>query len=229
MCPRTMGGMTSFAEIIDRTTADELRARGSWKWAKGGPGVIGAFVAEMDFGVAPPVEAALLDVIERRDFGLPQPARVGRDGGRVRALAAGPLRLGGGPGTRPPAARRDHRPRRGDQRVLPPRQPGDPADPRLHAVPHLAGHPGPGDHPGPDGGRRRALRPGPRRHRRGVQAGRPPARAVQSEQPGRPGVRRGGARRRRRRGRGQRRPGVRRRDPRAAAVPRRQAHPLRRR
>jgi cystathionine beta-lyase len=61
--------MASFAEIIDRTTADELRTRGSWKWAKGGPGVIGAFVAEMDFGVAPPVEAALLDVIERRDLG----------------------------------------------------------------------------------------------------------------------------------------------------------------
>jgi len=61
--------MTSFAELTDRTTADELRARGSWKWAKGGPGVIGAFVAEMDFGVAPPVEAALLDVIGRRDLG----------------------------------------------------------------------------------------------------------------------------------------------------------------
>ncbi|HTR95943.1 MAG TPA: hypothetical protein VMI73_29775, partial [Trebonia sp.] len=61
--------MTSFAEIIDRTTADELRARGSWKWTKGGPGVIGAFVAEMDFGVAPSVEAALLGVIERRDLG----------------------------------------------------------------------------------------------------------------------------------------------------------------
>ncbi|TVZ03028.1 aminotransferase class I/II-fold pyridoxal phosphate-dependent enzyme [Trebonia kvetii] len=61
--------MTSFAEIIDRTTADELRARGSWKWAKGGPGVIGAFVAEMDFGVARPVEEALLGVIERRELG----------------------------------------------------------------------------------------------------------------------------------------------------------------
>jgi len=61
--------MTSFAEIIDRTTADELSARGSWKWTKGGPGVIGAFVAEMDFGVAPPVEAALLDAIGRRDLG----------------------------------------------------------------------------------------------------------------------------------------------------------------
>jgi cystathionine beta-lyase len=61
--------MTSFAEIVDRTTEDELRARGSQKWAKGGPGVIGAFVAEMDFGVAPPIEAALLDVIKRADFG----------------------------------------------------------------------------------------------------------------------------------------------------------------
>ncbi len=31
--------------------------------------MIGAFVAEMDFGVAPPIEAALLDVIKRADFG----------------------------------------------------------------------------------------------------------------------------------------------------------------
>jgi cystathionine beta-lyase len=61
--------MTSFAEIVDQTTEDELRARGSQKWVKGGPGVIGAFVAEMDFGVAPPIEAALLDVIKRADFG----------------------------------------------------------------------------------------------------------------------------------------------------------------
>jgi cystathionine beta-lyase len=65
--------MTSFAEIADRTTEDELRARGSWKWAKGGPGVIGAFVAEMDFGVAPPIEAALLDAIRRADFGYLTP------------------------------------------------------------------------------------------------------------------------------------------------------------
>lgn len=59
----------TFAEIADRTTEDELRARGSVKWTRGGPGVIGAFVAEMDFGVAPPIEAALLDVIKRADFG----------------------------------------------------------------------------------------------------------------------------------------------------------------
>jgi cystathionine beta-lyase len=68
--------MTSFAEIADRTTEDELRARGSQKWSKGGPGVIGAFVAEMDFGVAPPVEAALLDVIKRADLGYLSPRAV---------------------------------------------------------------------------------------------------------------------------------------------------------
>ncbi len=42
-------------EILD---ADELRRRGSAKWTAF-PGAIGAFVAEMDFGVAPPVAEAL--------------------------------------------------------------------------------------------------------------------------------------------------------------------------
>jgi len=61
--------MASFAEITDRTTAEELRRRGSLKWTRGGPGVLGAFVAEMDFGAAPAVRAALRDVIERADVG----------------------------------------------------------------------------------------------------------------------------------------------------------------
>jgi cysteine-S-conjugate beta-lyase len=61
--------MPTFAEIADQITIDELRARGSVKWTKGGPGVIGAFVAEMDFGAAPPIDAALQDVIRRADFG----------------------------------------------------------------------------------------------------------------------------------------------------------------
>jgi cysteine-S-conjugate beta-lyase len=61
--------MPSFAAIADQITVEQLRARGSVKWTRGGPGVIGAFVAEMDFGVAPPIEAALLDVISRADFG----------------------------------------------------------------------------------------------------------------------------------------------------------------
>jgi cysteine-S-conjugate beta-lyase len=61
--------MPSFAETVDQITADELRARGSVKWSTGGPDTIGAFIAEMDFGAAPPIKAALIDVVERADFG----------------------------------------------------------------------------------------------------------------------------------------------------------------
>jgi cystathionine beta-lyase len=61
--------MPSFAEIADQITIDELRARGSVKWSRGGPDAIGAFIAEMDFGAAPPIKAALIDAIERADFG----------------------------------------------------------------------------------------------------------------------------------------------------------------
>ena len=61
--------MPTFTEMADQTTMDELRRRGSVKWTRGGPDVIGAFVAEMDFGAAPAIEAALRDVIARSDFG----------------------------------------------------------------------------------------------------------------------------------------------------------------
>ncbi len=61
--------MPTFAEIVDRITIDELRRRGSVKWTRGGPDVIGAFVAEMDFGAAPAVGEALRDVMTRADFG----------------------------------------------------------------------------------------------------------------------------------------------------------------
>jgi len=61
--------MASFAEITDQVTAEELRRRGSLKWTRGAPGVLGTFVAEMDFGTAPAVREALRDVVERADFG----------------------------------------------------------------------------------------------------------------------------------------------------------------
>jgi cysteine-S-conjugate beta-lyase len=61
--------MPTFAETADRITIDELYRRGSVKWTRGGPGAIGAFVAEMDFGAAPAITEALRDVIERADFG----------------------------------------------------------------------------------------------------------------------------------------------------------------
>ncbi len=39
------------------------------KWSLYGPDVLAAWVAEMDFDVAPPVRAALADAVEREDFG----------------------------------------------------------------------------------------------------------------------------------------------------------------
>lgn len=49
----------SFRATIDAITADMLRAKGSWKWTAPGPGGFGAAVAEMDFGAAEPILAAL--------------------------------------------------------------------------------------------------------------------------------------------------------------------------
>ena len=49
----------SFRTAIDATTAEALRSRGSYKWTAPGPGGFGAAVAEMDFGAAEPILAAL--------------------------------------------------------------------------------------------------------------------------------------------------------------------------
>lgn len=59
----------TLANTIDATTAQELRARGSVKWTTPEEGEIGAFVAEMDFGAAPPIVAAMQDQIARYNFG----------------------------------------------------------------------------------------------------------------------------------------------------------------
>ncbi|HEV3382607.1 MAG TPA: aminotransferase class I/II-fold pyridoxal phosphate-dependent enzyme [Trebonia sp.] len=61
--------MPTFTETADRITIDELRRHGSVKWTKGGPDVIGAFIAEMDFGAAPAIETALREAVARAEFG----------------------------------------------------------------------------------------------------------------------------------------------------------------
>ena len=66
--------MTGLATALDSITADELRRRGSLKWTSAGPGVLGAFVAEMDFGTAPAVGTALQAAIGRCEFGYLTPA-----------------------------------------------------------------------------------------------------------------------------------------------------------
>jgi cysteine-S-conjugate beta-lyase len=63
----------SFRTAIDATTAEMLRARGSWKWTAPGPGGFGAAVAEMDFGAAEPILAALDRLTADAAFGYLPP------------------------------------------------------------------------------------------------------------------------------------------------------------
>ncbi|MDR7382492.1 cystathionine beta-lyase [Promicromonospora iranensis] len=56
------------AHAFDSLTADRLRENGSHKWTAF-PGKIGAWVAEMDFPVAPPIAAALHDAVDRSMLG----------------------------------------------------------------------------------------------------------------------------------------------------------------
>src|SRR3954451_13422203 len=66
---------------FDALTEDALRSAGSLKWTRYGD-AIGAFVAEMDFGTAPAVTAALHRAVDEGRFGyLPAAA--------VRAMAQG--------------------------------------------------------------------------------------------------------------------------------------------
>ncbi len=48
---------------------ERLRRRRTVKWTLYGPDVLAAWVAEMDFDVAPAVRAAILDAVDREDFG----------------------------------------------------------------------------------------------------------------------------------------------------------------
>ncbi|GGM70653.1 aminotransferase [Thermopolyspora flexuosa] len=58
---------------FDAITIEELRARGGIKWSRY-PGKIGAFIAEMDFDVAPPITRALHEGVDEGAFGyLPPP------------------------------------------------------------------------------------------------------------------------------------------------------------
>jgi cystathionine beta-lyase len=53
---------------FDAITLDQLRAGGGLKW-RAFPDCIGAFVAEMDFGIATPIRDALRDAVDRSQVG----------------------------------------------------------------------------------------------------------------------------------------------------------------
>lgn len=48
-----------------------LRAQRNAKWGKYGPDVLPAFVAEMDFAVAEPIQRAIRRIVDGRDYGYP--------------------------------------------------------------------------------------------------------------------------------------------------------------
>lgn len=54
--------------LFDHITLEQLRADGGLKW-RAFPDCIGAFVAEMDFGLAPPIRDALRSAVERGQLG----------------------------------------------------------------------------------------------------------------------------------------------------------------
>jgi cysteine-S-conjugate beta-lyase len=63
----------SLRDVIDSTTVTTLRARGSFKWTAPGPDGLGAAVAEMDFGAAPPILDALAGLSAAANFGYLPP------------------------------------------------------------------------------------------------------------------------------------------------------------
>jgi cystathionine beta-lyase len=54
---------------FDDVDLERLRRRRTVKWTLHGPDVLAAWVAEMDFDVAPAVRSALIEAVERDDFG----------------------------------------------------------------------------------------------------------------------------------------------------------------
>lgn len=54
---------------FDAVDLEALRRRRTVKWTLHGPDVLAAWVAEMDFAVAEPVRAAILDAVDREEFG----------------------------------------------------------------------------------------------------------------------------------------------------------------
>lgn len=58
---------------FDGVDVDVLRRRRTVKWRLYGEDVLAAWVAEMDFDVAPVVRAAIVDAVDREDFGYVEP------------------------------------------------------------------------------------------------------------------------------------------------------------
>jgi cysteine-S-conjugate beta-lyase len=69
--------MTTLSTELTEVPLERLRQRRSAKWAMYGDEALPAWVAEMDFPLAPPVKRALLDAVGRDDTGYAAPAELG--------------------------------------------------------------------------------------------------------------------------------------------------------
>jgi cystathionine beta-lyase len=75
--------MTSPETISFELSQSALQARRNVKWNQYGADVLPAFIADMDFAVAAPIQAAIERIVRDRDYGYPL-----RDGERVDRLVA---------------------------------------------------------------------------------------------------------------------------------------------
>ncbi|HEY8743339.1 MAG TPA: aminotransferase class I/II-fold pyridoxal phosphate-dependent enzyme [Chloroflexota bacterium] len=75
------------SSIYDNVSLAQLRARGSAKWMHYGDEVLAAWVAEMDFPLAPPIQEALRAAVERGCVGYPDSSRSGLPEAAVAWLA----------------------------------------------------------------------------------------------------------------------------------------------
>jgi cystathionine beta-lyase len=72
-----MHDRTALEPALTELSLERLRRRRSVKWSRYPADVLPAWVAEMDFPLAPPVKKALLEAIELDDCGYPDPAELG--------------------------------------------------------------------------------------------------------------------------------------------------------
>ncbi|MCL1801314.1 MAG: aminotransferase class I/II, partial [Promicromonosporaceae bacterium] len=74
-----MASYLTLAQEWDQISVDQLRASGSVKWTAF-PGMLGAWVAEMDFGTAPVISQALEKAIQSQQLGYLSPELTARLG-----------------------------------------------------------------------------------------------------------------------------------------------------
>ena len=67
--PGGSGPSGELSSRFDRVHREALVRRRTVKWTLYGPDVLAAWVAEMDFDVAEPIRTALLEAVDREDFG----------------------------------------------------------------------------------------------------------------------------------------------------------------